>query len=124
MLLCGCSPEVREQLASAFAGSSKRCGDGAAAAGNILPAIEKEYLALVEGRLQADHGVIRTPIGRVAYGVRGGLHAASPDGKACESRWRLVRVNPDGTSLVAVTIRTGTSEPQLNVLFHSSSRVD
>ena len=109
VLLCGCSPEVRERLASALAGNSTHRSDAAAAEG-ALPAFQKEYLALVEGHVQADHGVIRTPIGRVAYGVRGGLHAASPDGKACESRWRLVRRNPDDTSLVAVTIRTGESE--------------
>ena len=110
VLLCGCSPEVREQLASAFAGNSKQ--SSTTVAESTSPAVEKEYLALVEGRVQTDHGVIRTPIGRVAYGVRGGLHAATPDGKACESRWRLVHFNPDGTSLVAVTIRTGGSEPR------------
>ena len=108
VLLCGCSPEARERLTAAFAGDSEHGSD--AAVGSGLPAIEKQYLALVEGWVHEDSGVMRTPIGRIEYSVRGGLHAASPDGKACESQWMIVRRNPDGTSLVAVTIRTGTTE--------------
>lgn len=109
MLLCGCSAEVRLRLTSAFAGDSNQ-GSGDAV-GDTLRAVEKQYLALVEGWVQAERGVMRTAIGRIAYGVRGGLHAASPDGKPCESQWALVRQNPDGTSLLAVTIRTGGSVP-------------
>ena len=106
MLLCGCSSDVRVRLASAFAGSTGQIGVIAAGV-YTLPAFEKQYLALVEGWVQTEHGIMQTPIGRVPYGVRGGLHAASTDGKACESRWALVRRNPNGTSLLAVTIRTG-----------------
>ena len=107
VLLCATSPEARARLGAAFAGDSS----AQSAADGAERAVEKQYLALVDGWPAADAGVVETPIGRVEYGVRGGLHAASPTGKPCESRWTVVRRNPDDTSVLAVTIRTGKPYP-------------
>jgi tRNA pseudouridine32 synthase/23S rRNA pseudouridine746 synthase len=103
VLLCATSPEARARLGAAFAGESAPhpTPNGAERA------IEKQYLALVDGWPAAEAGIVETPIGRVKYGVRGGLHAACPGGKPCESRWSVVRRNHAGTSLLAVIIRTG-----------------
>ena len=118
VLLCASGAEARARLSAAFAGDSdphSSVVDGA------VRGVEKQYLALVDGWPAADAGVVETPIGRVQYGVLGGLHAASPTGKPCESWWSVVRRNPDGTSVLAVTIRTGGPQSQVRASLGLSS---
>jgi 23S rRNA pseudouridine1911/1915/1917 synthase len=67
-------------------------------------AVEKRYLALVQGNLQPQ--ILRTPIGPVAHPRLGSLHAACADGKPCESR--VVRCERlDGATLAEVLLVTG-----------------
>ena len=70
--------------------------------------IRKTYLALVAGLPEADAFTVDVPIGPVAYAPFGMLHAASPDGKASRSIFRVLhRDAVAGTALLAVDIPTG-----------------
>jgi 23S rRNA pseudouridine1911/1915/1917 synthase len=67
---------------------------------------EKVYRALVTGQPALDAFTVTTPIGPVAHGLLGTVHAASAAGKASTSHVRvLARRDPD--SLVEVRIETG-----------------
>ncbi len=67
--------------------------------------VEKKYLALVEGVVEDDEGVIEGTIGRYAEEKRWGMKA---DGKHSETRYRVLERNGDTTSveLEPVTGRT------------------
>ncbi|HJW44218.1 MAG TPA: RluA family pseudouridine synthase [Geothrix sp.] len=66
----------------------------------------KVYRALCSGHPALDAFEIAAPIGEVAYGPLGTLHAATPAGKPSLSRARVVARRVDGT-LVDVEIATG-----------------
>ena len=67
--------------------------------------VEKRYLALVEGRVESDEGIITAPIGRYAEQK---LWNVKPDGKHSESRFRVRERFADSTlvELEPVTGRT------------------
>ncbi len=84
--------------------------------------IQKFYLALVSGRVEAEHGVIDAPIGRLGISAenpiwlrRGVIAPDDPQGrKTAEARtefWRLgcsrARENADGLSLLRLQAHTG-----------------
>jgi len=73
------------------------------------PAIRKIYLALVEGLVREDEGLIDARIGPVPFpGVRNGVFAASPEGKPALSLFRVLRRSPRrNVSLLQVEIFSG-----------------
>lgn len=66
--------------------------------------IEREYLAIVEGRPTAPAGTIEAPIGRASG--RSNLRAVVEEGQAARTRWELVETIGVG-SLVRLSMDTG-----------------
>jgi 23S rRNA pseudouridine1911/1915/1917 synthase len=73
--------------------------------------VEKEYLALVKGRLPSQSGVIKLPIGS----GKGAKRAVDPLGRPAETRYQVVHQYA-ATSLVKAWPKTGRSH-QLRVHF-------
>ncbi|PNY81507.1 RluA family pseudouridine synthase [Deinococcus koreensis] len=69
-------------------------------------AVHKAYRALASGTVQPDSFSVEAPIGPVAHGLLGTVHAASPQGKAAHSDVRVLERRP-GRTLLDVEIRTG-----------------
>lgn len=67
-------------------------------------ALERGYLALVDGVVEEDSGVVDAPIGRDPRNPQ--LRAVRPDGDAARTRWRVVERLPRAT-LLAVELETG-----------------
>jgi 23S rRNA pseudouridine1911/1915/1917 synthase len=70
------------------------------------PRTRKVYRALCQGRPAHDAFEITAPIGEVPYGPLGGLHAATPTGKASLSRVTVLE-RREATTLLDVEILTG-----------------
>lgn len=66
--------------------------------------LEREYLALVDGVVEGEEGVVDAPIGR--HPRRPNLRAVRPDGDPAVTRWRVVERHPAAT-LVRATLETG-----------------
>jgi 23S rRNA pseudouridine1911/1915/1917 synthase len=66
--------------------------------------LEREYLALVEGEIAEDSGVIDAPIGRSPADPR--LRAVTPGGQAARTRFEVVE-RTGGISLVRLRLETG-----------------
>jgi hypothetical protein len=98
-------------------GTANTCGEEAAGlviSQGLTPSppdkrIAKTYRALVRGIIHQDVLTVDQPIGRIKHGdVRGGLHAASPNGKPSRSRIRVVyRDLERDSTLVEVDLFTG-----------------
>jgi 23S rRNA pseudouridine1911/1915/1917 synthase len=58
--------------------------------------VEKEYIALVEGRVEKPSGVITAPIGRIAEERQ---WKVSPDGRPAETHFDVIERTPDRTLL-------------------------
>lgn len=67
-------------------------------------ALERGYLALVDGVVEGDAGVVEAPIGRDARNPQ--LRAVRPDGDAARTRWRVVERFARAT-LLALELETG-----------------
>lgn len=67
-------------------------------------ALERGYLALVDGVVEGDAGVVDAPIGRDARNPQ--LRAVRPDGDAARTRWRVVERFARAT-LLALELETG-----------------
>ncbi|GAQ88250.1 hypothetical protein KFL_004120180 [Klebsormidium nitens] len=109
VLLCAKTPQARAALAADFAEvtmgrtnpaletESIMCDGVGPVGGPLAPSsaskkrIAKTYRALVQGLIPEDYLDVNQPIGRIKHGgVRGGLHAASPNGKHSRSRIRVI----------------------------------
>ena len=66
----------------------------------------KIYRALAAGRPEERNFTVSVPIGRVPYPPLGTLHAASPSGKAAESRVRVLE-HRDQSFLAEIDLITG-----------------
>ncbi|MFL5537391.1 MAG: RluA family pseudouridine synthase [Longimicrobiaceae bacterium] len=67
-------------------------------------ALERGYLALVDGVVERDSGIIDAPIGRDPRNPQ--LRVVRPDGDAARTRWRVVERFPRAT-LLALELETG-----------------
>lgn len=67
-------------------------------------ALERGYLALVDGVVEGDAGVVDAPIGRDPRNPQ--LRVVRPDGDAARTRWRVVERFPRAT-LLALELETG-----------------
>ena len=65
--------------------------------------VEKEYVALVEGAVRADRGVIKAPIGRIAKERRWEIVS---EGREAETRFEVIERN-DGRTLLRLEPVTG-----------------
>lgn len=86
------------------------CGKTTAAARALVAAfaareVEKQYLARVQGVPDPPEQVVEAPIH--ARPQRAGTRKVDASGQAASTELRLTQVLPDGTSLLAVTPRTG-----------------
>jgi 23S rRNA pseudouridine1911/1915/1917 synthase len=72
-------------------------------------AVRKVYRALCEGTPARDAFTIDAPIGEVPHPLLGGVHAATPSGRASRSLVRVLerRAGPPACALVEVEIETG-----------------
>jgi 23S rRNA pseudouridine1911/1915/1917 synthase len=68
--------------------------------------VEKEYLAIVQGAPQQDHGMIDTPIGSARASRVGLKMACRPDGDDAKTAWRVLE-RRRGCSLLLCTLFTG-----------------
>ena len=66
---------------------------------------DKTYLAHVEGVPSENHGFINAPIAREAEGEM--KRVVREDGKEALTEYEVRSVNPDGTSILKVTLHTG-----------------
>ena len=90
LVLCGCSPEARGELARVWR------------AGQVV----KRYRAIATGEPSLDEFSIATPIGTVAHARLGSIHAAVADGKPSLSHVRVLQRRP-GAFLADIEIHTG-----------------
>jgi 23S rRNA pseudouridine1911/1915/1917 synthase len=67
-------------------------------------ALERSYLALVDGVVEGDSGEVDAPIGRDARNPQ--LRAVRPDGDAARTRWRVAERFPRAT-LLELELETG-----------------
>jgi tRNA pseudouridine32 synthase/23S rRNA pseudouridine746 synthase len=73
--------------------------------------VEKRYVARVAGRVTDDEGVITAPLSAI---TAEGRSVVDPEGKAAETRFRVIERTADGDSLLWLWPRTGRSH-QLRV---------
>ena len=82
-------------------------------AGLLIGQVEKEYLAIAEGLLPNDEGVITVPIGRVEGSII--LRKPDPDGQSAVTHYRVLQ-RTNSHTLVSVQLETGRTH-QIRVHF-------
>jgi len=73
--------------------------------------VEKKYLALVDGSIERDEGMIEGTIGRYAEEKRWGL---KDDGKHSETRYRVLRRDADTTMLELEPVTGRTNQLRIH----------
>jgi 23S rRNA pseudouridine1911/1915/1917 synthase len=76
--------------------------------------VEKRYVALVEGIVKENEGVIDAPIGRFAEEK---LWNIKPDGKHAESRFRVIKRNKDSTLLELEPVTGRTNQLRIHCAY-------